>query len=99
LWLRASELRFRGLIFCAGTIPNFVLKFPVLCLWSIAYASELDPVDCAERPRPDFYIIINNYGELGPAFAETDLGEADLETTINDLMTGQYSDPGSHRGV
>jgi len=36
LWLRASELRFRGLIFCAGTIPNFVLKFPVLRLWSIA---------------------------------------------------------------
>jgi hypothetical protein len=31
-----------------------VLKFPVLRLWSIAYASELDPVDCAERPRPNF---------------------------------------------
>jgi hypothetical protein len=40
-----------------------------------------------------FYIVINNYGELGPAFAETDLGEADLETTITDLMSGQYSDP------
>ena len=26
-------------------------------------------------------------------FAETDLGEADLETTISDLMSGQYSDP------
>src|SRR5467141_372536 len=40
-----------------------------------------------------FYLVINNYGTLGPAFAETDLGEADLETTITDLMTGQYSDP------
>src|SRR6267143_2251658 len=40
-----------------------------------------------------FYIVINNYGELDPAFAETDLGEADLETTITDLMSGQYSDP------
>ena len=40
-----------------------------------------------------FYIVINNYGTLGPAFAETDLGEADLETTISDLMSGQYSDP------
>ena len=40
-----------------------------------------------------FYIVINNYGELGPAFAETDLGEADLETTISDLMSGQYNDP------
>jgi len=40
-----------------------------------------------------FYIVVNNYGKLGPAFAETDLGEADLETTITDLMSGQYSDP------
>ena len=39
------------------------------------------------------YLVINNYGNLGPAFAETDVGEADLETTINDLMSGQYSDP------
>jgi hypothetical protein len=39
------------------------------------------------------YLVINNYGKSGTAFAETDLGEADLETTINDLMSGQYSDP------
>jgi hypothetical protein len=41
----------------------------------------------------NFYIVVNNYGKLGPAFAETDLGEADLETTIADLMSGQYGDP------
>jgi len=41
----------------------------------------------------NFYIVVNNYGKLGPAFAETDLGEADLETTISDLMSGQYGDP------
>jgi hypothetical protein len=40
-----------------------------------------------------FYLVINNYGKSGTAFAETDLGEADLETTINGLMSGQYSDP------
>jgi hypothetical protein len=39
------------------------------------------------------YLVINNYGNFGPAFAETDVGEADLETTINDLMSGQYSHP------
>jgi hypothetical protein len=39
------------------------------------------------------YLVINNYGSLGPAFAETDLGDADLETTISGLMSGQYSDP------
>jgi hypothetical protein len=40
-----------------------------------------------------FYLVINNYGKSGTAFAETDVGEADLETTITDLMSGQYSDP------
>ena len=40
-----------------------------------------------------FYLVINNYGKSGTAFAETDVGEADLETTISDLMSGQYSDP------
>ena len=40
----------------------------------------------------NYYIVINHYGEFGPAFAETDLRCADLETTISDLMTGQHSD-------
>jgi hypothetical protein len=41
----------------------------------------------------NFYLVINNYGKSGTAFAETDLGEADLETVISDLMSGQYDDP------
>ena len=41
----------------------------------------------------DYYIVLNDYGVHGPAFAETDLYRADLETTISDLMTGQHSDP------
>jgi hypothetical protein len=41
----------------------------------------------------DFYIVINRYGRHGVAFAETELCRADLETTINDLMGGQCSDP------
>jgi hypothetical protein len=40
-----------------------------------------------------FYLVINNYGNFGPAFAETGVGEADRETTIADLMSGQYSEP------
>jgi hypothetical protein len=39
------------------------------------------------------YLVVNNFGKSGTAFAETDVAEADLETTINDLMSGQYSDP------
>src|SRR5450755_531654 len=39
------------------------------------------------------YLVINNYENFGPAFAETDVDKADLETVIGDLMSGQYSDP------
>ena len=41
----------------------------------------------------NFYIVVNNYGKLGQAFAETGVAEADLETTITDLMSGQFDDP------
>jgi hypothetical protein len=41
----------------------------------------------------NFYLVINNYGKSGAAFAETDVAEADLETTITDLMSGQYNEP------
>ncbi|MDQ1551226.1 MAG: hypothetical protein QOD50_648 [Actinomycetota bacterium] len=41
----------------------------------------------------NFYLVINNYGQLGPAFVDTDLGQADLEGTISDLMSGQHGDP------
>jgi hypothetical protein len=39
------------------------------------------------------YLVINNFGNLGTAFSETDVDKADLETLIGDLMSGQYSDP------
>ncbi len=39
------------------------------------------------------YLVINNFGNLGTAFPETDIDKADLETVIGDLMSGQYSDP------
>jgi hypothetical protein len=39
------------------------------------------------------YLVINNFGNLGAAFPETDVDKANLETVITDLMSGQYSDP------
>jgi hypothetical protein len=39
------------------------------------------------------YLVINNYGKSGTAFSETDVAEADLETVISDLMSGQHSGP------
>jgi len=33
----------------------------------------------------DFYLVVNDFGRLGTAFAETDLDRANYETTIADL--------------
>ena len=41
----------------------------------------------------DFYLVVNDFGRLGTAFAETDLDRANLETTIANLMSGQHNDP------
>ena len=41
----------------------------------------------------DYYIVVNDYGKFGTAFAETELDRANYETTIADLMAGQQSDP------
>jgi hypothetical protein len=73
----------------------FVLRFPdVMLHWEFArMGRNWTPSIVPSGHDQTFYIIVNNYGELGPAFAETDLGEAYLETTISDLMSGQYSDP------
>jgi hypothetical protein len=41
----------------------------------------------------DFYLVVNDFGRLSTAFAETDLDRANLETTLADLMAGQHCDP------
>ena len=38
-------------------------------------------------------LVVNDFGKLGTAFAKTDIDQADLETTMNGLMSDQYSDP------
>ena len=70
-----------------------MLNFPVLRSWELPVRRSWTPSIVPNGHDQTFYLVINNYGTLGPAFAETDFGEADLETTISDLMSGQYSDP------
>jgi hypothetical protein len=38
------------------------------------------------------YLVFDYFGHLGRAWRQTDV-ERELETTISDLMTGQYNDP------
>jgi hypothetical protein len=61
--------------------------------WEFLWPGSFVPSIVPNGHDQTFYLVINNYGKSGTAFVETDLGGADLETTINDLMSGQYSDP------
>jgi hypothetical protein len=39
------------------------------------------------------YLVLDDFGDLGRVWRETDVNQADLETVLSDLMTGQYHDP------
>ena len=39
------------------------------------------------------YLVANDFGRLGRAWREADYETTDLETVIQDLLTGQYSNP------
>jgi hypothetical protein len=53
----------------------------------------LDAFNRAERRRSNVYIVLDDFGRLGRCYRETDPERADLETTISDLMTGQFNSP------
>ena len=39
------------------------------------------------------HIVLNDFGDLGRAYVETDEAEADEATVIENILTGQYSCP------
>ena len=39
------------------------------------------------------YLVADDFGKNGSVWRETDCETADLETVIQDLLTGQYSNP------
>ena len=39
------------------------------------------------------YIVLDDFGTLGRAYAETDEGQADEAVVIRDIIDGQYSKP------
>jgi hypothetical protein len=39
------------------------------------------------------YMVVDDLGQLGRVYRETDLETADLETVILDLLEGQYKTP------
>src|SRR5258708_39544549 len=41
----------------------------------------------------DTCLVVNDFGRRGRAWCETDVEATDLETVIQDLLDGQYSNP------
>ncbi len=39
------------------------------------------------------YLVLDDFGKIGRAYLETDEADADLETVIHGLLTGQYNRP------
>jgi hypothetical protein len=39
------------------------------------------------------YIVVEDFGQWGRAFRETDLAEADLGTIVRNMISGEYRDP------
>jgi hypothetical protein len=37
------------------------------------------------------YLVVNDFGQLGKAYVETDVAEADCEAIIRNFISGQYS--------
>src|SRR5216683_3204163 len=63
-------------------------RFPVSCFEYCLMRRSWTPSIVPNGHDQTFHLVINNYGQSGTAFAETDVGEADLETVISDLMSG-----------
>ena len=41
----------------------------------------------------DVCLVVDDFGPCGRAYCETDVEATDLETVIQDLLDGQYSNP------
>jgi hypothetical protein len=39
------------------------------------------------------YIVVDDFGPIGRSYRETDIGRADLEAVIMDMLEGQYTNP------
>lgn len=59
----------------------------------VAYAWKLDSLIVPTGHGLDIYLVLDDLGNLGRAYPETDPERADLETVISDLITGEYNAP------
>ena len=62
-------------------------------LQCVGLAGHLLSFPAADENDQTVYLVADNFGKIGRAWRETDYEACDLETIIQDLLTGQYSNP------
>jgi len=50
-------------------------------------------VPIGDDPNVTVYLVVDDFGRHGRSWREADVETTDLETVIQDLMTGQYNNP------
>jgi hypothetical protein len=69
------------------SVANFLLR------WSIAMSTtEWSPGTVPYGADQTVYLVVDRFSS-GTAYRETEVERTDLETVIDDFLTGQFSDP------
>ena len=61
--------------------------------WSCLCVSPHRPPSILPADEPTVYLVADDFGRMGRAWREADLETADLETVIQDLLSGEYRRP------
>ena len=56
-------------------------------------AQQAAPPPLAHSRDGTVYLVLDDFGELGRAYRETDAAQADPKTVVADLLSGQYRHP------
>jgi hypothetical protein len=72
----------------------FVLKFaPGVALVELRMPRTWTPSIVPNGTDQTVYLVLNDFGPSGRAYCEAGEDRSDLETTISDLIAGQYDNP------
>jgi hypothetical protein len=56
--------------------------------------TRIPPLVPDEQPyNVTVYLVLNDFGQLGCSYLETDEAEADEKTVVSNIISGQYSNP------
>jgi hypothetical protein len=72
--------------FFAGTIPGFVLKFPVSVAMELRLRRSWTPSIVPNGHDKTVYLVLDDFGGMGYAYRENDAERADLESVISNLI-------------